>query len=951
MVAFAAAAPYLLDLVINVAAGNVPAALARWTWLAWPVFGLLALAAVLAELRRDRPAVDPTDADSATADTRLTAAAVELRAAVRLQWTDEAAVRGLNCRPIRLRWVATDREVVPAGRGERPRPRGDLGSLAGAWLASPTRQLVVLGEPGAGKTVLAVLLTLELLDRDDAVPVLLSVATWRPPEHLYAWAARRLAEEYPALVNSERYGPDAPARLLAAGAVVPVLDGLDELPTDLHAAAVEGIDLAIGADNPLVLTSRGHEYECAAVAGGLVPAGAEVVELATVDTADTADYLAAGRVEGDPRWSPVLRELRDNPDGVLAVALRTPLMAVLCRTAYAATTRCPADLLDRATFADPPAIERHLLDAFVPAKYADRPVPPTRQVRRRPVDAGRALRWLTFLARSQRRLSSYTVAWWQLHRVLPRVTTRVLTGAAVAAVSALVATAGVGIAATPAAGRAGALSMALLAGPAVGILVGLFVGVAVDPETPPARINARLRGRTREFARQPGAGLAWGAAAGLLVGAVAEVSYRLVLGTGGAVVYGPVLGPMLGLVWGLAFGLSRWLNMPADAVRATDPAAILRADRTAFMLRLVVFAVLFGATGGIAIGQTAELPLAVVDGVALALAGVVAGLSRGPGAWGTYTVARVTLASRGRLPWRLMSFLDDARHRGVLRQVGGVYQFRHARLQDRLAGGGGAAGGDGPVPPAEASVVSARWRPVLLAVVVLVAGAGLGVGLPVAAGFQTHCGRPLFETGARYLKSTVNGECYGVSVNGFTFGADDGDLTALQREIRQENARVEAGGHYITVVYVGGFTADTSSVRTSLRALAGIAAAQRMLNHGPTGGPQVRVLVASGGRAMGYGTGVARIVVAVAEEDRSVVGVVGLDPAGPGAIGAARVLDRAGLAVVSMSMSMSILHHPAGVGDGVAGPHRVRRPAALRRVGFRQRVIHGAGAPDPDRTR
>jgi hypothetical protein len=33
-----------------------------------------------------------------------------------------------------------------------------------------------------------------------------------------------------------------------------------------------------------------------------------------------------------------------------------------------------------------------------------------------------------------------------------------------------------------------------------------------------------------------------------------------------------------------------------------------------------------------------------------------------------------------------MRFLEDARNRNVLRAVGPVYQFRHARLQDRLAG-------------------------------------------------------------------------------------------------------------------------------------------------------------------------------------------------------------------------------------------------------------------------
>jgi hypothetical protein len=47
-------------------------------------------------------------------------------------------------------------------------------------------------------------------------------------------------------------------------------------------------------------------------------------------------------------------------------------------------------------------------------------------------------------------------------------------------------------------------------------------------------------------------------------------------------------------------------------------------------------------------------------------------------------IARTWLALTGRLPWPVMTFLRDAHRRGLLRQSGGVYQFRHARLQDQL---------------------------------------------------------------------------------------------------------------------------------------------------------------------------------------------------------------------------------------------------------------------------
>ncbi|GAA2632678.1 hypothetical protein [Streptomyces vastus] len=54
-------------------------------------------------------------------------------------------------------------------------------------------------------------------------------------------------------------------------------------------------------------------------------------------------------------------------------------------------------------------------------------------------------------------------------------------------------------------------------------------------------------------------------------------------------------------------------------------------------------------------------------------------------AWGHLLTARLWLCPPGRLSWRLMAFLAEAHERGVLRQAGAVYQFRHARLQERLA--------------------------------------------------------------------------------------------------------------------------------------------------------------------------------------------------------------------------------------------------------------------------
>jgi hypothetical protein len=77
-------------------------------------------------------------------------------------------------------------------------------------------------------------------------------------------------------------------------------------------------------------------------------------------------------------------------------------------------------------------------------------------------------------------------------------------------------------------------------------------------------------------------------------------------------------------------------------------------------------------TGGIAAGLVVGVAVAVLLGTSQA-------------AWPSYLLTVGWLAFRHRLPWLLMGFLADSHQRGVLRQAGAVYQFRHIELQHRLA--------------------------------------------------------------------------------------------------------------------------------------------------------------------------------------------------------------------------------------------------------------------------
>ncbi|QRP50298.1 BTAD domain-containing putative transcriptional regulator [Amycolatopsis sp. FDAARGOS 1241] len=645
------------------------------------------------------PDPQPEPAGDAAPDHRFGRAVTELAEAVTWQWRAEAELRSLHRpQPIALHWSAV-------ARPGKPSLRGDLDDVAKTYAALPVQQLVVLGDPGSGKSVLSLVLTLELLRArgpGSPVPVLLSLASWDPRrEHLDRWLAGRLAENHPALLNAREYGRDAPTRLVLGGHVVPVLDGLDEMPADLRATALDALDQTMAVGRSLVLTSRSAEYEQVTRESGAVLSTATVVRLEPVTRQEAITYLSAR--END-RWLPVADRLRRDPDGPLGRTLRTPLMVDLARIGYGAD---PAELL---AAEDEAALEGQLLDSLVPNAYAQVPQPPGRNPKTSPsgrYTAAQAMRWLGFLARHLEQRRSRDLAWWRLHHAVPAGTRAVLAGTLIAVFFF----------------AAGWFS----AGPALAVIYALSFGGAGylthrfgrAPE--PLHTELRFAGAAGKFAVR--------FAAGAVVG--------VLLGLGWSLATGLVV--FLALVFGVVFGVHVWLAKPVDASRVSSPRTILRNERTGAIALSVSFLVSAGLFDGIAFAFTAQtrflpvlggrfdLALAIAGGVAGALFGFfmarglaalcyglagaiaggqvfppaanpvlpfVVGVCFGCGigvavlvtrAWGNYFVHHFWLAATGRLPWRLMHFLDDAHRRGVLRQAGDVYQFRHARVQERLA--------------------------------------------------------------------------------------------------------------------------------------------------------------------------------------------------------------------------------------------------------------------------
>jgi DNA-binding SARP family transcriptional activator len=648
-----------------------------------------------------------------------------LAGAIARQWLAEAEMRGLNRpEPVPVRWSETDRPVATASVTDSPGrdviltqqlTGGDPNGIVADFRQLPSRQLVILGEPGAGKSVLAMLLTLGLLGDPrpgEPVPVLLPLASWNPhQQHFYHWLAGKLAEEYPGLANQAKNGSDAATRLVTDGKIIPVLDGLDETPPALHAAAIDALDQAVAGDRPLVVTCRSAEYERAVTGSGCVLARAAVVEIEEVELDAAIGYLTARTTVGDDRWQPVIAHLHRHPRGALAQALRTPLMIDLARTAYAHPDTTPAELCDTARFADAETVKGHLLDDYLPAAYARRQTPllppHDRRTSARTYEPARAARWLGFLAQQSRRQQTQDIAWWRLHLAAPDLAVRLYLGLPPAVLFATAAW--------------------LAAGPKIGIIYGLSFAVAgclahgAGRRPGPLRVELRFRGTSRRFLGR------------FLTGVVIGVG----LGFGWSLGIGIIC--LLAVVFGLAIGLHVWLDAPVDVDSVSSPATVLRNDRTAalaftfsFMASLGLFygtafatahevrfilildghfdvvlalaagvasglfghfllskpgAIAYGLAGAVVGGQVfsraASLQRAVTVGIVFGLAvGLTVCLSR---AWGVFALTRIWLAMRGHLPLRLIRFLDDAHRRGIFRQVGAAYQFRHALLRDRLA--------------------------------------------------------------------------------------------------------------------------------------------------------------------------------------------------------------------------------------------------------------------------
>ncbi|WP_405692605.1 NACHT domain-containing protein [Streptomyces sp. NBC_00057] len=714
------------------------------------------------------------------AGVELGVVADQLALVVKRQWAEEAEARRVNDPyPMPVAWRTADAALTEPWTRltglASSWPGGPPGDPAG-WAADeaglaghdaqihevfahrvPTRRLVVLGEPGSGKTVLLIRLLQDLIERRQdggPVPVLFSLASWDPNhDSLEAWLTDQLRRSHPDLrapapTSTATRGTrptDLAQALLATGLIIPLLDGFDELPPTLHTVALDTLNRTMPARQPLVLSSRAVPYRAALTRPDATVRlnGAAGIHLLPLTPEAAADYLRRDAGGTAHRWNQVITHLGTNtPAGQ---ALSTPFGLFLARTIYNPRPQVtpgplphPNELCDTAVYPTRTALDTHLLNAYIPAAYSPHHPNPS------PWTTPQALHTLTFLAHhlENHRDGTPDLAWWELHHAVSARTQRIIYGAFFGIVDALISmfdgtprndslaeVVSLVLASTvlslllPAVRRTPGTRLTLaLRALAFGLTFSLLwaalqfllsillslpqeklgelamgwllfgIGAAlltffrrVRTGVPKARVRWHLGSMLLGLLWVPGLTIT-----GLAIDALMDnVDFDYDIQYIGNIWF--VIGFFLGILSALVHMTSRGVRSePSDLTTMVGAAPLLARDRRVCLMFVPMGGLFSGLLGLIVMHikteqrlseQAAELAIWVGSGMVIGLM-----LGAFHTAWVDLAVSRTHLAIRRKVPWRLMPFLQDAHeHRGVLRQTGTVYQFRHIELQRHLA--------------------------------------------------------------------------------------------------------------------------------------------------------------------------------------------------------------------------------------------------------------------------
>lgn len=239
---------------------------------------------------------------------------------------------------------------------------GTISEIVDFYLESHSKRLIITGEKGAGKTVLAIELAIDmatrLIENPNAnlpVPVRINAATWSSGLALEAWLRDQIVLTYGVSYRDAE-------ELIADYAVIPILDGVDELdPEEAEVdtepqAPLRAAELIADLNSyysgkmyaPVVLTVRTNRLE-QLEREDVSLNRAQIVAIWPLSSDAIIDYLE-NRCKDRSRvihqaWQPVIATLRTHPGSNTAVFLSTPWRLMMAVAAVEDDPRAVRELL------------------------------------------------------------------------------------------------------------------------------------------------------------------------------------------------------------------------------------------------------------------------------------------------------------------------------------------------------------------------------------------------------------------------------------------------------------------------------------------------------------------------------------------------------------------------------------------------------------------------------
>ncbi|TNJ38910.1 NACHT domain-containing protein [Chlorobaculum thiosulfatiphilum] len=522
------------------------------------------------------------------------------------------------------------------------------------------KTLLILGAPGAGKTTLLLELARDLIERAEnesslPIPIIFNLSSWalqRPP--IADWLIDELRKRYDV--------PEKIARFwIENEAILPLLDGLDEVAKEHRNACVEAIN-AYRENNgllPIAICSRIADYET--LTSKLKLQHAVTVQPLTPEQVDR--YLA----EAGDSLEPVRKLVRE--DKTLLELLDNPLMLSIMQLAF-------YNNADAATSLEDGNIENRrdkLFDSYIAAMFK-------RRKPSVPYKPEQTKKWISRLANAMKQREQTVFYIEQLQpELLPnkhRIQFKVLSLTASALVGGLV----------------GWLATRLFFGLSAGLVFGLSGGLSTEQLSNHIKLAVGNFDLKRWIKLSScirltiGNKIDWLVVGWLVVWPIYSLLLGLVIGiTRGLFVM--IIGWLTGMAVVLFFRLmfvNTFVYPEIDKQTETNQ-GVHRSFRYAVLSGIIIAlfcAVFFGMLYGLAFRLRDGLVVGLNGGIII---GLFSGLFLGGYAVIQHYVLRFLLWSEGFAPLRYVRFLDYAADLLFLRKVGGGYIFVHRMIMEHFA--------------------------------------------------------------------------------------------------------------------------------------------------------------------------------------------------------------------------------------------------------------------------